>query len=115
MMKNTFYFTFKALFVLKIFKFLFWLFGHVENDLNRKIGLISKCMTSQPDKQTIAMHILSNIFRSKDNQTVTFGQLLKYTMRNIFLQKSCAKFGGETSLRLFFKKSKIIISLDQYF
>ena len=30
MMKNTFYFILKALFVLKIFKFLSWLFGHVE-------------------------------------------------------------------------------------
>ena len=30
MMKNAFYFTVKALFVLKIFKFLSWLFGHVE-------------------------------------------------------------------------------------
>ena len=32
--------------------------------------------TSQPGKQTIAMHILSNIWRSKDNQTVKFGQLI---------------------------------------
>ena len=30
MMKNAFYFTSIALFVLKIFKFLPWLFGHVE-------------------------------------------------------------------------------------
>ena len=30
MMKNTFYFILKALFVLKIFKFLSWLFAHVE-------------------------------------------------------------------------------------
>ena len=29
MMKNAFYFTLKALFVLKLFKFLSWLFGHV--------------------------------------------------------------------------------------
>ena len=29
-MKNTFYFMLKALFVLKIFKFLSQLFGHVE-------------------------------------------------------------------------------------
>ena len=28
--KNAFYFVVKALFVLKIFKFLSWLFGHVE-------------------------------------------------------------------------------------
>ena len=31
MMKNAFYFTLKALFVLKIFKFLSRLLGHVEN------------------------------------------------------------------------------------
>ena len=30
MMKNVFYFILKALFVLNIFKFLSWLFGHVE-------------------------------------------------------------------------------------
>ena len=29
MMKNAFYFLSKALFVLKVFKFLSWLFGHV--------------------------------------------------------------------------------------
>ena len=32
-MKNTFYFTLKALFVLKVFKFLFYPFGHVETRL----------------------------------------------------------------------------------
>ena len=35
-MKNTFYFTIKALFVLKIFKFLSWLFGHVKKWLDKK-------------------------------------------------------------------------------
>ena len=34
MMKNAFYFTLKSLFVLKIFKLLFWLFGHVEKRLD---------------------------------------------------------------------------------
>ena len=29
MMKNAFYFTLKALFILKIFKILSWLFGHM--------------------------------------------------------------------------------------
>ena len=48
MLKNVFYFILKVLFVLRIFKFLSWLFGHVENDLIRKIRLISKLMTSQP-------------------------------------------------------------------
>ena len=30
MMKNAFYFILKAIFVLKIFRFLSWIFGHVE-------------------------------------------------------------------------------------
>ena len=46
MMKNAFYFTSKALFVLKIFKFLSCVF--FQNDLIKKIRLISSFMTSQP-------------------------------------------------------------------
>ena len=34
------------------------------------------------------MHILPNISQRKNNQTVKFGQLIKYNKRNIFLQKS---------------------------
>ena len=36
MMKNAFYFTLKALFILKIFKFSSWLFGHVAKPLDKK-------------------------------------------------------------------------------
>ena len=36
MMENAFYLTSKALFVLKIFKFLFWLFGHVAKRRDKK-------------------------------------------------------------------------------
>ena len=43
-------------------------------------------MTSQPGKQTAAIHILPNISRSKGNQTKKFGQLIEH-MRNIFLEK----------------------------
>ena len=43
LMKNAFYFILKAFFVLEIFKYLFWLFDHVEKTgLIRKIRLISK-------------------------------------------------------------------------
>ena len=70
-------------------------------------------MTSQPGKQTIAIHILPNISRSKGNQTMKFGQLIEYNMRNIFLEKSYTKCGGETSPRLFSGKLKLSISLDQ--
>ena len=58
--------------------------------------LISKIMTSQPGKQTIAIHILPNISRSKDNQTMKFGQLVQCNMRNIFLEKSYIKYGRES-------------------
>ena len=44
-------------------------------------------MTSQPRKQTIAIHILPNISRIKGNQTMKFGQLIEYDMRNTFLEK----------------------------
>ena len=54
-MKNAFYFTLKAPFVLKIFKFLSVLFDYVEKRLDRKIRLIAKFVTSQPGKQTIAI------------------------------------------------------------
>ena len=36
MMENALYFTSKALFVLKIFKFLSWLFGHVGKQRDEK-------------------------------------------------------------------------------
>ena len=42
------------------------------------------------------------------------GQLIEYNLRNIFLEKSYRKCGGETIPRTFFKKSKLSISLDQY-
>ena len=45
-------------------------------------------MTSQPGKQTIAIHISLNILRSKGNQTVEFGQLKKHNTRNIFFLKN---------------------------
>ena len=35
-------------------------------------------MTSQPGYQTIVIRILSNISRSKGNQILKFGQLMKY-------------------------------------
>ena len=43
-----------------------------------------------------------------------FGQLIECNMRNIFLEKSYTKYGGETSPRPFFEKLKLSISLDQY-
>ena len=53
-------------------------------------------MTSQAGQQAIAMHILPNIVRRKGNQTITFGQLMKYNIGNISLEKSYTKCCGET-------------------
>ena len=53
-------------------------------------------MTSQPGKQTIPIHILSNISKSKSNQTIKFGQLIVFNMSKIFLEKSYTKCDGET-------------------
>ena len=39
-----------------------------------------------------------------------FGQLIKYNMRGIFLEKSYTKCGEETSPRPIYKKSKLNIS-----
>ena len=70
-------------------------------------------MTLQTGYQTIAIHILPNISRSKGNKAIKFGQLIEYNMRNIFFEKSYTKCAGETIPRSLSKKSKLSISLDQ--
>ena len=69
-------------------------------------------MTSQSGKQTIVIQVLRNILRNKDNQAMKFGQLRKYNMKNIFLEKPYTKCGGEISPRP--EKLKLSISLDFY-
>ena len=58
-------------------------------------------------------HLLPNILRNKGNQTMKFGQLIEYNMRNIILEKSYTKCGGETSPRPLSGKLKLSISSDQ--
>ena len=64
-------------------------------------------MTSPPGKQAMATYILLNISRSSGNQTIKSGQLMKYNMRNIFLERSNTKCGGETTPIRFSKKSNL--------
>ena len=70
-------------------------------------------MTSQPGQQTIAIQILTNILRTKGNRAMKLGQVIEYSMKNIFFEKLYAKCGGETISRSISKKSKLSISLDQ--
>ena len=79
-MKKDFYFTLKAFFVLKIFKFLSLLFGHVKKRLDWKYKVNFKICDVAIWEQTIAIHILPYISRSKDNQTITFDQLIEHNM-----------------------------------
>ena len=58
-------------------------------------------MRSQSGKQIIAIHILPNISRNKSNQTIKFVQLVEYSMRKVFPEKSYLKCDGETSPRPF--------------
>ena len=48
-------------------------------------------MASQIETQTIVINILSNISKSKGNQTMKFVQLIEYNVRNILPQKLCRK------------------------
>ena len=92
---------------ISVFVTTFW--SCRESGLIRRIRLTSKFMASQPGLQTIVIHILLNISLSKGNQTMKYGQLIEYNMRNTFLQKLCRKWGKETSSKplLFFYKSLI--------
>ena len=65
-------------------------------------------MTAQPGEQTIVIHILPNISRSKGNQTLAFGQLIECNMRNIFLERSFTKYGVATSPRPFSEKLRFV-------
>ena len=64
-------------------------------------------MTSQSVQQTIAIDILSNISRSKYNQTMKLGQLIEYNKRNIFFKNCTENEVGRMVRHLFlsFKKA----------
>ena len=53
MRKNAFYFILKALFILKIIKFLIWLFSHVENMANFKIHDVTTWLTNDYNTRTV--------------------------------------------------------------
>ena len=62
-------------------------------------------MTSQPGWQTIIIHILPNISRSKDNQKIKFGQ--NVTRETFFVKNHAGNESGRLvpDLFLFFRKA----------
>ena len=71
-------------------------------------------MTSQTEQQIITMHILPNISKNKDGQTMKFGPLKEHNIRTIFLEQSYTKCGSEASPRLFYENLKLSISFHQH-
>ena len=91
MIENAFYFILKAFSFSRYLSFVTTFWSCRKNGLIRKIRLTSKSKMPQPGLETIAIHILPNISQSKSNQTMKFGQLIKYNKKNIFLGKLCQK------------------------
>ena len=48
--------------------------------------LMSNFMALKTGKLIIAIEILTNISRGKGNQVVKFGQLIEYSVKNVFLK-----------------------------
>ena len=59
-------------------------------------------MTSKPDLQIIAVHILSNSSQSKENQTMKFGQLIEHSKHNIFFKNYAENEAGRLAPDLFY-------------
>ena len=113
-MKQCFLFHLKSFFPFtRYLRFCLEFLFMQQNGLIRKMGLISNLMTLQSGQQTILMHILSSMLRSKGNWRMKFGQLIGCNMRNIFLEKGQTKCDGETSPRPFSEKLQLRIYLDQ--
>ena len=103
LIKNDFYFVLKTLFVLKIFTFLSWLFGHVGKRLIKEAKINFRMYdTWYAGQQIITIHIFPTTSRSKGKKVIRFGQLIEYNVRDIVLQRSCKKLGRETSSRTLF-------------
>ena len=94
---------------------MFFFFFTRQNVRPRKIEPVSEVLYARARPISTERAICSglNISRKKENQTMKFGQLIEYNMRNIFLEKSYTKRGEETIPRIFFNASKLSISLDQ--
>ena len=82
-------------------------FSYLGKRLNKRAKVNFKILTSQTGKQPIAIHILPKFSRSKSYQAMRFDQLIEHKKINIYLRKSCRKWGRETRCRALFvfKKS----------
>ena len=89
-MKNAFCLTVKALFVLKIFKFLSC-FSYVGKWLDRKakVNNVKICDVANQERKNYNTHIAE--YFKKQRQSDNNCQSVQYDIRNIFLEKSYTK------------------------
>ena len=71
-------------------------------------------MNWDTNNYNITIHVLLNTSKSKGIQTMNFGQLIEWNMRNFFTKNNTQNVLEKLFLRPFFKKSKLSISLDQH-
>ena len=86
-MKKVFGFILKALFVLRYLNFCPDFQSHVGKRFNEKTKTNFKIYEANNREANNSIHILPSISKSKDNQTMKFGQLKECDARNNFLQK----------------------------
>ena len=92
----------KALFVLEMFKFLSGLYGFVKQlrrkaKINFEIHDITFWTTNN-----FNTYIVQYLIRTKDNQTMKLGKLIKYNVRNISPHTSRRNGGKEAYSRPLF-------------
>ena len=93
----TSYSNIKILKHIKIYKFLFWLFVHLQKQLDRR-DLVGFKISDITTWLTNNCNTLPSISRTRGYQTIQFIQLIEYNLRNIFLKKSYTKCGWEAIL-----------------
>ena len=86
MIKNTFYFILKYLFVLKVIEFFSWLFGYIRKWLDQK------------DKVSFNIYNITTWLTS-NYKTMNFVQSTRYNKRNVLFKKSSKKWWRKTSSR----------------
>ena len=86
-MKNTFYFILKALFVLKIFIFLFWLFDHVGKQLDEEANINFKNIQKSCNEEEWGGE-------TSYRTLFVFFKMLYTRLRQVISTLVCIYFGG---------------------
>ena len=73
--------------------------GHVEKWLHKQVKTKFKIHDFTTWEANNYNAHIANISSSRGNQTMKFGQLIEYDMKNIFLENSCIKYVEKTSPR----------------